>query len=172
MKNKNQPKGFTLIELLVVIAIIGILAAIVLINLNSARQKAKYGKVIQDMRQLYTAIELLYNDTGEHPNHFPAKPCVNTSSNNEIFLNDCSAGIQCTDGAFNNWQGPYVLGVSPDPWGSNYLFDTDYTCHTNVPGCQNVADGTQVRAIVSFGPNRVGINQYNEPDNQVFVICN
>ena len=41
---KNQFKGFTLIELLVVIGIIGLLATIITMNVQSARQKARCGK--------------------------------------------------------------------------------------------------------------------------------
>ena len=173
MPEKHKSKkntGFTLIELLVVIAIIGILAGIVLINVNSARLQSKYARAQEDLNQVIHAMEILYDDTGEHPNHFSADPCVNTTVNNEIFLNECEAGIACTDGFYANWNGPY-LAVPVDPWGNNYLFDTDYTCRSNVPGCENVPDGTVVRAILSFGPNGIGINQYDEPDNQVMVIC-
>ena len=54
-------RGFTLIELLVVIAIIGILASIVLVSLNSARNKGKDARVISDVQQTRLAIESGYN---------------------------------------------------------------------------------------------------------------
>lgn len=63
---KNE-KGFTLIELLVVIAIIGLLASIVLVSLNSARQKARDSRRISDLRQISSALELYYDDYGYYP---------------------------------------------------------------------------------------------------------
>jgi len=60
---KTDKKGFTLIELLVVIAIIGILSSIVLVSLNSAREKARDAKRKGDMQGINTAITL-YSDAG------------------------------------------------------------------------------------------------------------
>ena len=96
--NRQKPKkAFTLIELLVVIAIIGILASVVVVNVGSAREKAKVGKAVSDMKEIDTAVNMFLNDTGVYPG-------------------DC--GLLCTaanDPFINNlgvsgWSGPYISG--------------------------------------------------------------
>ncbi|MBU1255307.1 prepilin-type N-terminal cleavage/methylation domain-containing protein, partial [Patescibacteria group bacterium] len=65
--SKRGERGFTLIELLVVIAIIGILATIVLVSLNTARQKARDVRRISDLRQVALALEMYYDDNSAYP---------------------------------------------------------------------------------------------------------
>ena len=62
-----QKKGFTLIELLVVVAIIGLLSTLSIVALNTARAKARDARRVSDVKQIQTALELCYNDTGDYP---------------------------------------------------------------------------------------------------------
>ena len=59
--------GYTLIELLVVIAIIGILSSVVLVSLNTAREKARDTQRVANVNQIATAIAIYQNDNGGVP---------------------------------------------------------------------------------------------------------
>lgn len=60
MKNRFS-RGFTLIELLVVIAIIGILSAVVLASLSTARNKGKDASAMESMESIRASAEICYN---------------------------------------------------------------------------------------------------------------
>jgi prepilin-type N-terminal cleavage/methylation domain-containing protein len=68
MKNKNlklPKRGFTLIELLIVIAIIGILASIVIVSLNGARNKAKRSSALASVSSVISELTLCNDDGGD-----------------------------------------------------------------------------------------------------------
>ena len=59
----KKSKGFTLIELLVVVAIIGILAGVVLVNVNAARNKGKDAGVKGNLSSLMLEASMCYDDS-------------------------------------------------------------------------------------------------------------
>ncbi|MCK9378720.1 MAG: type II secretion system GspH family protein [Candidatus Moranbacteria bacterium] len=58
MQNKKYQKGFTLIELLITIAIIGILSSVILVSLNSSRDKARKANAISMAKSIQTVMEM------------------------------------------------------------------------------------------------------------------
>lgn len=81
-------RGFTLIELLVVIAIIGILSAVVLASLNTARDKGSDAAVQTDINGIRTQAQIYYADN-------------NTYGTNVAFESECDATI-ATDNLFSD----------------------------------------------------------------------
>ena len=61
-KQKKIKKGFTLIELLTVIAIIGILAAIIMVNLFTTQTKANDARVKVSMNQIRSDAAVYFSD--------------------------------------------------------------------------------------------------------------
>ncbi len=65
--HRTAPRGFTLIELLVVIAIIGILSAVVVASLNTAREKGYDAQRVSNLRSVEQALEVYATNAGGYP---------------------------------------------------------------------------------------------------------
>jgi len=94
--------GFTLIEVLLVVAILGILAAVVVVNVGGRREEAMIQSTRASIANISAAIDMYEVDTGRYP-----------SDLNALIRNSGEP----------NWNGPYLRGGLPaDSWGTAFNY--------------------------------------------------
>ena len=158
MKLRNN-KGFTLIEVIVVAGIIAILAGILVPLIFKEIDESRITRASADVKSISTAILVFRKDTGQWPlKDDSCNATVTLIRGNGSLPSDLAAMgyntssasffdyhlIADTNGCYNNWKGPYIAAVSPDPWGNAYLVNADGFAITD-----------REVWIISAGPNGV-----------------
>ena len=160
IRELKRNAGFTLIELCIVITVLGILAGIAIFNFMGYRDRAKVAQAQAEIDRIVKSVVMLQLDTGRWPGgQVPGLPA---GPGNEVSdLNAASAGLCANNSSFPNWNGPYYspCPVPQDPWGGNYIYDTDYT----------LPSGEKRAVVHSGGPNKSGVNVY-DGDNPLKII--
>ena len=157
MKKKNL--GFTLIELLVVISIIGLLAALIMVNFNAARERARDVQRKSDLDQIKKALRMYYNDMSLYPD---------TGGSNKIKACDNPTTTTFEWGAqFFCGSMTYMKLLSHDP-GWKQTGDPDYQYTQASSGqdfclwtaLENKSDGDMVKSKTRCSGCSVGANDY------------
>jgi prepilin-type N-terminal cleavage/methylation domain-containing protein len=152
---KMNKKGFTLIELLVVVAIIGVLAGIVLVSLNSARDKADKSSLQSTLASVMPVASMCVNEgykiqspTGTVSSCGPSKDgvciCVGDSTTGPVAVDINEAWPELPDALTNKGYGyklasqDSIVGVT---WGADKILGTadDVTiidCKVSTGSCQ------------------------------------
>lgn len=116
MKNINKKKGFTLIEILVVIGIIAILATIVLIAINPARQfrQANDTQRTSNVNAILNAVgQFMADNKGQLPTGIPSGDPEVEAEYDEI--TDAAGGANICDDLVPT----YIPSLPVDPTGGD-----------------------------------------------------
>ncbi|MFA6338442.1 MAG: type II secretion system protein [Candidatus Paceibacterota bacterium] len=146
---KKMSRGFTLIELLVVIAIIGILSAVVVANLNSARTKGADASVRANLSGIRTQAEIFYDNNSNR---------YNVDGSTAVTIADCkTAGNRTAGSVFAD----AAVSRALDQAGTNAASSATMVCNTDAAGQKwavsvSLLKGTGSWCVDNQGWNKAG----------------
>ena len=108
-KIEKLKTGFSLIEILVVLMIIGMLTAVVAINVLPSQDRARVDKTKTDLRIIEQALELYRLDMFSYPSEQEGLTALIEVPSNNRFKERYR-------------QGGYIKRLELDPWGNEYQY--------------------------------------------------
>jgi prepilin-type N-terminal cleavage/methylation domain-containing protein len=129
MKKSFNKSGFTLIELLVVIAIIGILTAVVMASLNTARAKGADASIKSNLSQLRNQAEIYNSDNRSYGTDTADCSDTNSMFAGQTFQNIFTE-VQRVSGAAPTCvadDGDSAFGTEASSWAVSSSLKTDPT---------------------------------------------
>lgn len=143
---KKVSKGFTLIELLVVIAIIGILSAVVLTSLGTARQKARESSATASLSAMRSEAELTVSPAGVYATSLCSS---NTNSNGTVGAPLASLASSVTS---NGGAAPVCrMSTARDSWAVSATFTSGNTF------CVDSSGNARASSTVSGGGSSAAV---------------
>ena len=139
-----RSKGFTLIELLVVIAIIGVLSAVVLASLNTARSKGNDAAIESNLATIQTQAELYYSNNTNSYGTAAASATTGlalASGSGNMFVGDTTVNKAVNSAlSASGVAGVYAVGVN----GQTYAIAIPLKTNSATSWCIDSTGGSKV----------------------------